>query len=85
MYYYIFELFHYSPLLLLFISGELLAEDSLSSGFGNSKEMVTSVVEALQRKPNPQNILTNSIEAAQEVGHCDYESQTSWGKTVRRF
>ncbi|CAA0374160.1 unnamed protein product [Arabidopsis thaliana] len=61
---------------------ELLAEDSLSSGFGNSKEMVTSVVEALQRKPNPQNILTNSIEAAQEVGHCDYESQTSWGKTI---
>ncbi|XP_019082838.1 PREDICTED: cellulose synthase-like protein B2 isoform X2 [Camelina sativa] len=61
---------------------ELLAADSLPRGFGNSKEMVKSVVEALQIKSNPQHILTNSIEAAQEVGHCDYEYQTNWGKTI---
>nr|AAL85026.1 putative cellulose synthase [Arabidopsis thaliana]AAN71948.1 putative cellulose synthase [Arabidopsis thaliana] len=62
-----------------------LAEENLAREFGNSNEMVTSVVEALQRKPNPQNTLANSLEAAQEVGHCHFEYQTSWGKTVIRF
>ncbi|XP_019101350.1 PREDICTED: cellulose synthase-like protein B3 [Camelina sativa] len=60
-----------------------LAEKSLAREFGNSKEMVTSVVNALQRKTNPQHSsLTDSIEAAQEVGHCHYENQTSWGKPI---
>ncbi|CAA0374141.1 unnamed protein product [Arabidopsis thaliana] len=59
-----------------------LAEENLAREFGNSNEMVTSVVEALQRKPNPQNTLANSLEAAQEVGHCHFEYQTSWGKTI---
>ncbi|XP_010510003.1 PREDICTED: cellulose synthase-like protein B3 isoform X1 [Camelina sativa] len=60
-----------------------LAEENLAREFGNSKEMVTSVVNALQRKPNPQHSsLTDSLEAAQEVGHCHYENQTSWGKTI---
>ncbi|CAE6025437.1 unnamed protein product [Arabidopsis arenosa] len=59
-----------------------LAEKNLERKFGNSKEMVKSVVEALQRKPNPQNTLANFLEAAQEVGHCHYEYQTSWGKTI---
>ncbi|XP_019087429.1 PREDICTED: cellulose synthase-like protein B5 [Camelina sativa] len=36
-------------------------------------------MDALQRKSNPQSSLTNFIEAAQEVGHCHYECQTSWG------
>ncbi|EOA26628.1 hypothetical protein CARUB_v10022692mg [Capsella rubella] len=62
---------------------DYLAEDLLAREFGNSKEMVASVVNALQRKLNPQHSsLTVSIEAAQEVGHCDHENQTSWGKTV---
>ncbi|CAH8361513.1 unnamed protein product [Eruca vesicaria subsp. sativa] len=61
---------------------KLLAEESLEKKFGKSKEMVKSMVDALQRKSNPQDTLTNSIEAAQEVGHCHYEDQTSWGKTV---
>jgi len=59
-----------------------LVKDSLARRFGNSKEMMKSVVDAIQRNPNPQNILTNSIEAAREVGHCQYEYQTSWGNTV---
>ncbi|CAE6025600.1 unnamed protein product [Arabidopsis arenosa] len=61
---------------------EFLTEDSLARRFGSSKEMIKSVVDAIQRNPNPQNILTNSIEAAQEVGHCHYEHQTSWGNTI---
>nr|AAC25943.1 putative cellulose synthase [Arabidopsis thaliana] len=48
---------------------EFLVKDSLARRFGNSKEMMKSVVDAIQRNPNPQNILTNSIEAAREVGH----------------
>ncbi|XP_010413985.1 PREDICTED: cellulose synthase-like protein B3 isoform X2 [Camelina sativa] len=60
-----------------------VATRNLAREFGNSKEMVTSVVNALQRKPNPQHSsLTDSLEAAQEVGHCHYENQTSWGKTI---
>jgi len=47
--------------------------------YGSSKELVKSVVDALQRKSNPQKSLANLIEAAQEVGHCHYEYQTSWG------
>ncbi|KAL9286919.1 putative cellulose synthase (UDP-forming) [Arabidopsis thaliana] len=58
---------------------EFLAEDSLVRKYGNSKELVKSVVDALQRKSNPQKSLANLIEAAQEVGHCHYEYQTSWG------
>lgn len=69
-------------MLSLIHEGKFLAEDSLATKFGSSKEMVISMVEALKRKPNPQNSLTNVIEAAQEVGHCHYEYQTSWGKTV---
>ncbi|KFK31116.1 hypothetical protein AALP_AA6G070100 [Arabis alpina] len=61
---------------------EFLAEEDLVRKFGNSKEMVNSVVVALQRKSNPQTILTNSLDAAKEVGHCPYEYQTSWGKTI---
>ncbi|XP_006293362.2 cellulose synthase-like protein B3 isoform X2 [Capsella rubella] len=62
---------------------DYLAEDNLAREFGNSKEMVTSVVNALQRKSNRQlSSLTDSLEAAREVGHCHYENQTSWGKTV---
>ncbi|CAH8264499.1 unnamed protein product [Arabidopsis lyrata] len=68
--------------LSLVATREFLVEDSLARRFGNSKEMVKSVVGAIQRNPNPQNILTNSIEAAQEVGHCHYEYQTSWGNTI---
>ncbi|XP_018482999.1 cellulose synthase-like protein B3 isoform X2 [Raphanus sativus] len=60
---------------------KLLAE-SLERDFGKSKEMVKSIVDALKRKTNPQDPFTNSIEAAQKVGHCHYEYQTSWGKTV---
>ncbi|XP_010469576.1 PREDICTED: cellulose synthase-like protein B3 [Camelina sativa] len=60
-----------------------LAEENLAREFGSSKEMVTSVVNALQRKLNPQHSsLTDFLEAAQKVGHCHYENQTSWGKTI---
>lgn len=65
-----------------FATRKFLAEESLARVFGNSKEMVTSVVDALQRKSNPQNSLTNSLEVAKAVGHCNYEYQTSWGKTI---
>ncbi|CAN6843042.1 unnamed protein product [Brassica oleracea] len=61
---------------------KLLAAERLERDFGKSKEMVKSVVDALQRKSNPQDTLINSSEAAQAVGHCHYEYQTSWGKTV---
>ncbi|CAH2079069.1 unnamed protein product [Thlaspi arvense] len=61
---------------------EFLDEDSLERKYGSSKEMVKSMVDALQRKSNPQNTITNSIEAAHEVGHCHYEFQTNWGETV---
>lgn len=57
-------------------------EESLEREFGNSKEMVKSVVNALQRKANLQNSFKTSLETAKEVGHCQYEHQTSWGKTV---
>ncbi|EFH44473.1 hypothetical protein ARALYDRAFT_329979 [Arabidopsis lyrata subsp. lyrata] len=58
---------------------EFLDEDSLVRKYGSSKEMVKSVVGALQLKSYPQKSLTYFIEAAQEVGHCHYEYQTSWG------
>ncbi|KAG7542819.1 Cellulose synthase [Arabidopsis thaliana x Arabidopsis arenosa] len=58
---------------------EFLAEDTLVKRYGSSKELVKSVVDALQRKSNPQKSLENLIEAAQQVGHCHYEYQTSWG------
>ncbi|KAG7547490.1 Nucleotide-diphospho-sugar transferase [Arabidopsis suecica] len=58
---------------------EFLAEDSLVKRYGSSKELVQSVVDALQRKSNPQKSLENLIEEAQQVGHCHYEYQTSWG------
>ncbi|KAL9286921.1 putative cellulose synthase (UDP-forming) [Arabidopsis thaliana] len=58
---------------------EFLSEDSLARKYGSSKELVKSVVGALQRKSNPQKSLANLVEAAQEVGHCHYEYQTSWG------
>ncbi|CDY19146.1 BnaA04g18860D [Brassica napus] len=61
---------------------KLLAAERLERDFGKSKEMVKSVVDALQRKSNPQDTLINSSEPAQAVGHCHYEYQTSWGKTV---
>ncbi|RID66855.1 hypothetical protein BRARA_D01969 [Brassica rapa] len=60
----------------------MLAEGSLAREFGSSKEIVKSVVEALQGKSNPQQTITNSIEIAKEVGNCHYEYQTSWGKTI---
>ncbi|CAF1866108.1 unnamed protein product [Brassica napus] len=60
----------------------MLAEGSLAREFGSSKEIVKSVVEALQGKSNPQQTITNSIEIAEEVGNCHYEYQTSWGKTI---
>ena len=47
--------------------------------------MVKSVVDALQRKPFPQKNLKDSLETAQEMGHCHYEYQTSWGKNVILF
>uniref|UniRef100_A0A0D3C3P7 Glycosyltransferase 2-like domain-containing protein n=1 Tax=Brassica oleracea var. oleracea TaxID=109376 RepID=A0A0D3C3P7_BRAOL len=59
----------------------MLAEGSLAREFGSSKEIVKSVVEALQGKSNPQQTITNSIEIAEEVGNCHYEYQTSWSKT----
>ncbi|KAG7573372.1 Nucleotide-diphospho-sugar transferase [Arabidopsis suecica] len=59
-----------------------LAEESLAREFGKSKEMVKSVVDALQRKSYLHNTLKDSLEAAQEVGHCHYEYQTSWGNTI---
>ncbi|KAF2620691.1 hypothetical protein F2Q68_00039845 [Brassica cretica] len=34
------------------------------------------------RKSNPKTSLTDFIEAAQMVGHCHYEHQTNWGKTL---
>lgn len=71
-----------SSRLLLFYQGKLLTEESLAREFGNSKEMVKSVVVSLQRKSNLQNALIKSIEAAKEVGNFHYEYQTSWGKTV---
>ncbi|CAA7049534.1 unnamed protein product [Microthlaspi erraticum] len=57
-------------------------EESLEREFENSKEMAESVVDALQRKANIQNSLTKSLETAKEVGQCQYEHQTSWGKTI---
>ncbi|CAH2059788.1 unnamed protein product [Thlaspi arvense] len=65
-----------------FATSQFLAEESLARDFGNSEEMVKSVVDALQKKSNPQNSLTNSLDLAQEIGHCHYEYQTSWGKTI---
>ncbi|XP_018509173.1 cellulose synthase-like protein B6 isoform X2 [Brassica rapa] len=61
---------------------EFLDEDSLARKFGSSKELVISIVEALQGKSNPKTSLTDFIEAAQMVGHCHYEHQTNWGKTL---
>ncbi|CAH2065652.1 unnamed protein product [Thlaspi arvense] len=61
---------------------KLSTEESLVREFGNSKEMVKSVVGALQRHLYTQRICTNSIEAAKEVGNIHYEHQTNWGKTV---
>ncbi|KAJ0234762.1 hypothetical protein HA466_0271280 [Hirschfeldia incana] len=61
---------------------ELLDEDSLAKNFGSSKELVKSIVEALQRKSNPKTTLTNFIETAQMVGSCHYEHQTNWGETL---
>ncbi|KAL0716034.1 hypothetical protein Bca4012_065356 [Brassica carinata] len=61
---------------------ELLDEDSFARKFGSSKDLVKSIVEALQRKSNPKTTLTNFIEAAKMVGSCHYEHQTNWGKTI---
>ncbi|XP_022545531.2 cellulose synthase-like protein B5 [Brassica napus] len=61
---------------------KFLDEDSLARKFGSSKELVISIVEALQGKSNPKTSLTDFIEAAQMVGHCHYEHQTNWGKTL---
>ncbi|CAA7049535.1 unnamed protein product [Microthlaspi erraticum] len=61
---------------------KFVGEKSLEREFGNSKEMAKSVVDALQRKANFQNSLTESLEMAKEVGQCQYEHQTSWGKTI---
>ncbi|CAA7036873.1 unnamed protein product [Microthlaspi erraticum] len=61
---------------------KLSAEKTLAEMFGISKELVKSAARALQRKANPQNNFTNSIEAATEVGNIHYEYQTSWGKTI---
>lgn len=68
--------------MLLFHQGGFLDEESFARKFGSSEEIRKSVANALQRKANSQNILTNSVDEAKEVGHCQYESQTSWGKTV---
>ncbi|XP_024003856.1 cellulose synthase-like protein B3 isoform X2 [Eutrema salsugineum] len=64
------------------VTKKILAEKNLAKEIGNSKEMVKSVVDALQMKSNPQQTLTNSIEVAKEVGNCHYEHQTSWGNTI---
>ncbi|RID66854.1 hypothetical protein BRARA_D01968 [Brassica rapa] len=61
---------------------KFLDEESLARKFGSSKEIRKSVANALQRKSNSQNILTNFLDEAREVGHCQYESQKSWGKTI---
>ncbi|CAF1866096.1 cellulose synthase-like protein B3 isoform X1 [Brassica napus] len=61
---------------------KFLDEESLARKFGSSKEIRKSVANALQRKSNSQNILTNFLDEAREVGQCQYESQTSWGKTI---
>ncbi|VVB07425.1 unnamed protein product [Arabis nemorensis] len=60
----------------------ILTQESLTREFGNSKAIVKSVVSALQRESNPQNELTNSTQAAKEVGNSHYEYETSWGKTI---
>ncbi|CAN6843030.1 unnamed protein product [Brassica oleracea] len=61
---------------------KFLDEESLARKFGSSKEIKKSVANALQRKSNSHNILTNFLDEAREVGQCQYESQTSWGKTI---
>lgn len=76
------HMLNHSWFVLLFHEGKYLDDANLAREFGNSKEMVKSVVHALQRKLNSQDNFANSLKAAQEVGHCHYEYQTSWGKTV---
>ncbi|CAN6834287.1 unnamed protein product [Brassica oleracea var. botrytis] len=61
---------------------KFLDDESLAAKLGSSKEIRKSVANALQRKSNSQNILTNFLDEAREVGHCQYESQTSWGKII---
>ena len=70
---------------MFFHQGKFLDDESLAAKLGSSKEIRKSVANALQRKSNSQNILTNFLDEAREAGHCQYESQTSWGKTVTFF
>ncbi|KAG7983395.1 hypothetical protein I3843_04G104400 [Carya illinoinensis] len=55
-----------------------LAED-ICSKFGNSKELIKSVADALKGKTRPPNSLQSCIEAAYQVSGCGYENGTSWG------
>lgn len=59
---------------------EKLGEDRLSNEFGESKEFVKSVVEALKGKTNCSNNLLNFLEEAHRLGDSTYEYGTGWGK-----
>lgn len=61
---------------------EKLGEDRLSNEFGESKEFVKSVVEALKGKTNCSNNLLNFLEEAHRLGDSTYEYGTGWGKNV---
>ncbi|XVF81618.1 hypothetical protein PTKIN_Ptkin15bG0169600 [Pterospermum kingtungense] len=58
--------------------GKLL-DDALPKKFGKSKELISSIGQALKGNKGFPNNLSNSLEAACQVASCSYESGTSWG------
>ncbi|XP_024033057.1 cellulose synthase-like protein H1 isoform X2 [Morus notabilis] len=62
-----------------------LAKDHklLQISFGSSKDFVTAVADAFKgEKTEFAKSLENSLEAANQVAACGYESGTDWGKKV---
>ncbi|KAG6717673.1 hypothetical protein I3842_04G112300 [Carya illinoinensis] len=64
------------------IDGKLA--EVLSSGFGNSKELIKSAVDALKGKTGhePYINLQSYVEAAYQIAGCGYEYGTSWGTKI---
>ncbi|XP_044466008.1 cellulose synthase-like protein B4 [Mangifera indica] len=60
---------------------EKLSDNALLKECGNSKEFITSAVDALKGKTDnfPSNP-SKSLEAAHQVASCSYEYGTGWGK-----
>jgi len=68
-------------------SGNRLSKDELEQKFGDSKEIMKTVHDALEGKtylPNHTNI-SMAIDIAAQVASCGYEHGTGWGKYVNQL